>query len=136
MRLSVSIGVRQHAHGYVENGVQPSGLYEGPGADGITNLRAVVPDLRELAADIEPRRRLRFASPRDGEARRTVQRPLIEELGEIGARPFVQVGEDPRAQLLRCADPKRIQLVDERRDLPLVRERTLGSAQRFAVTIG
>ena len=58
-----AVGVRQRVQRDLEHQAQPLRLEERAGADRFADLRAVVPHLGELAADVEPERRPRFARP-------------------------------------------------------------------------
>ena len=50
-----AVGVRQASHRDIEHHLKPSRIPERSGIDGVPDLRSVMPDFGELAADMEPR---------------------------------------------------------------------------------
>ena len=59
----------------------------------------------------------------------------LDEIGEVAARPSVQVRQHARAQSFRGARPGRVEVVDERREVPLGRHRTGGRRRQRSIAV-
>jgi hypothetical protein len=77
-----------------------------------------MPDFSELAANIEPLRGRGLTRPRHGKHRVGERIQCLDERDEIVARVGIEFGQDTRTESFRRANPGRVQLVDEERQIP------------------
>ena len=128
-------GVRQAAQRNLQHRAQVPRRRQRRRAHGKPDLRLVMPQFRELAADVEPPLRCLLARPRHRKERRRVERQLLEEVGEVGARPLEQIRQDVRAESPRRLDKVVIEAVDEVDEILLAGDRPARRRRRHPVAM-
>ena len=105
--------VRQPAHGHIDDRAQITRIGDRLGAHRHSDLLLVMPELCELATDVEPTRRQLFTRPRHSKQCRRIERQRFEPIRRLATRPLLEVGKYPRTEPLRRVDPLRVQGVDK-----------------------
>ena len=88
-----------------------------------------MPDLGELASDVEPGQGLAFPRPGHRKQRRAVKLKALDEVRQVHACPGVQVGQHTRAETFGGANPRRVQFVDVGDEVTVALQGTLGAGR-------
>src|SRR5204863_9941802 len=115
----VSIGMRQRVHRDLQDHLEPAWVRKGPRADGLANLGSVVPNFSELAPDVEPLSRDRFTRPgywKGGVCQRVES---LDEFDEPSAGVLVELDQHAGTEPPGDANPRRVEVVDESREILL-----------------
>ena len=101
-----------------------------------TDLLLVVPVLREIAREVEPRRGARLACPRHGEDRAPEGIRRARRLLKARSRPLEELRQDARAEPQARFDEPRVQIVQEAHEVSVAANRGGGRRCHVAVALG